>query len=93
MFSLSQLNREKYWTLNHEEKKVRKSPTELRGHVVQADVVGGGSFGAVWETGQEPVAQQAQTLLLPAHPPLTLLPVVSILFETKRSAIIPIFSM
>lgn len=55
-------------------------PTKLRGHVVQADVVAGSSVRAVWKTGQEPVTQQAQTLLFPAHPPLTLLPIFNILF-------------
>lgn len=72
----------------------KRRPTELCGHVVQADVVGGGgSVGAVWETGQEPVAQQAQTLLLPAHPPLTLLPVFNILLEKKTPAKRLLFSI
>lgn len=78
----------KHRKLNDGEQKVRKRrPTELCGHVVQADVVGGGGgVGAVGETGQEPVAQQAQTLLLPAHPPLTLLPVFNILFKKKPTS-------
>lgn len=78
----------KHRKLNDGEQKARKrSPTELRGHVVQADVVGGGgSVGAVWETGQEPVAQQAQTFLLPAYPPLALLPVFNILLEKKPTS-------
>lgn len=78
----------KHRKLNGGEQKARKRrPTELCGHVVQADVVGGGGgVGAVWETGQEPVAQQAQTLLLPAHPPLTLLPVFNILLEKKPTS-------
>lgn len=79
----------KHRKLNGGEQKARKRrPTELCGHVVQADVVGGGGgVGAVWETGQEPVAQQAQTLLLPAHPLLTLLPVFNILLKKNPPAI------
>lgn len=85
----------KHRKLNDGEQKVRKRrPTELCGHVVQADVVGGGGgVGAVGETGQEPVAQQAQTLLLPAHPPLTLLPVFNILFKKNPPAIRLLFSI
>lgn len=45
--------------MEKKKRKKKRMPTELRGHVVQADVVGGSSVRAVRETGQEPVTQQA----------------------------------